>query len=148
MAPKRKEAPEEENDAPPAGPLKTKRFVVNLTRIKGSMGLGIDDQYYVTAVKEGGAAEKDGSIEIGDHILEINGVETGTLNRPIAKILPTNPDAPVKMRLARYSAAELKKRLLTEEEAAADKADYEGAPDGDEPAAPKAAAAEEEADEE
>ena len=44
MAPKRKEAPEEENDAPPAGPLKTKRFVVNLTRIKGSMGLGIDDQ--------------------------------------------------------------------------------------------------------
>ena len=43
MAPKRKEAPEEENDAP-AGPLKTKRFVVNLARIKGSMGLGIDDQ--------------------------------------------------------------------------------------------------------
>ena len=44
MAPKRKEAPEEENDAPPAGLLKTKRYVVNLTRIKGSMGLGIDDQ--------------------------------------------------------------------------------------------------------
>ena len=44
MAPKRKQAPEEENDAPPAGPLKTKRFVVNLARIKGSMGLGIDDQ--------------------------------------------------------------------------------------------------------
>ena len=43
MAPKRKGAPEEENDAP-AGPLKTKRFVVNLSRIKGSMGLGIDDQ--------------------------------------------------------------------------------------------------------
>ena len=43
MAPKRK-APEEENDAPPAGLLKTKRFVVNLARIKGSMGLGIDDQ--------------------------------------------------------------------------------------------------------
>ena len=42
-------------------------------------------------------ADKDGSIEIGDHILEINGVETGTLNRPIAKILPTNPDAPVKV---------------------------------------------------
>ena len=41
MAPKRKQAPEE-NEAPPL--LKTKRFVVNLTRIKGSMGLGIDDQ--------------------------------------------------------------------------------------------------------
>ena len=25
-------------------------------------------------------------------------METGTLNRPIAKILPTNPDAPVKVR--------------------------------------------------
>ena len=44
MAPKRK-APEEENDAPPAFLLKTKRFVVNLARIKGSMGLGIDDQH-------------------------------------------------------------------------------------------------------
>ena len=44
MAPKRK-APEEENDAPPAFLLKTKRFVVNLTRLKGSMGLGIDDQH-------------------------------------------------------------------------------------------------------
>ena len=42
MAPKRKEAPEE--DDAPVGPLKTKRFVVNLARIKGSMGLGIDDQ--------------------------------------------------------------------------------------------------------
>lgn len=41
MAPKRKQAPEE-NEAPPL--LKTKRFVVNLTRIKGSMGgLGIRD---------------------------------------------------------------------------------------------------------
>ena len=44
MAPKRKAPEEEENDAPPAGLLKTKRFVVNLARIKGSMGLGIDDQ--------------------------------------------------------------------------------------------------------
>ena len=30
-------------------------------------------------------------------------METGTLSRPIPKILPTNPDAPVKVRLARYS---------------------------------------------
>ena len=53
----------------------------------------------MTAVKAGGAAEKEGSIEIGDHIIEINGVETGTLSRPIPKILPTNPDAPVKVSL-------------------------------------------------
>lgn len=44
MAPKRKK-PDEENDAPPAFLLKTKRFVVNLARLKGSMGLGIDDQH-------------------------------------------------------------------------------------------------------
>ena len=105
MAPKRKKVEEEEeNDAPPSGQLKTKRWSVQLKRLKGSMGLGIDDQYYVTAVKEGGAAATEGSIAIGDHILEINGVETGTLSKPIPKILPTNPDAPVKVRLARYSA--------------------------------------------
>ena len=104
MAPKRKKVEEEEeNDAPPSGQLKTKRWSVQLKRLKGSMGLGIDDQYYVTAVKEGGAAATEGSIAIGDHILEINGVETGTLSKPIPKILPTNPDAPVKVRLARYS---------------------------------------------
>ena len=37
----------------------------------------------MTAVKAGGAAEKEGSIEIGDHIIEINGVETGTLTLPL-----------------------------------------------------------------
>ena len=110
MAPKRKKAlteeeeEEEENDAPPSGQLKTKRWSVQLKRLEGSMGLGIDEQYYVTAVKAGGAAAAEGSIAIGDHILEINGVETGTLSEPIAKVLPTNPDAPVKVRLARYSA--------------------------------------------
>lgn len=129
--PKRKK--EEENEAPPL--LKTKRWAVQLKRIKGSMGLGIDDQYYVTAVKDAGAAFVEGSIQIGDHITEINGVETGTLSRPIPKILPANPDAPVRVRLARYSTAELKKRLLTEEEAAADKADYEGAAGEDDAAA-------------
>ena len=107
MAPKRKKAvevEEEEDEAPPSGQLKTKRWSVQLKRLKGSMGLGIDEQYYVTAVKEGGAAATEGSIEIGDHILEINGVETGTLSKPIPKILPTHPNAPVKVRLARYSA--------------------------------------------
>jgi len=111
VAPKRKkvvvvEEEEEENDAPPSGQLKTKRWSVQLKRLKGSMGLGIDEQYYVTSVKEGGAAATEGSIAIGDHILEINGVETGTLSKPIPKILPTNPDAPVKVRLARYYSAE------------------------------------------
>ena len=96
MAPKRKK-PEEENKAPPSGQLKTKRWSVQLKRLKGSMGLGIDDQYYVTTVKAGGAAAVEGSIEIGDHIVEINGVETGTLSKPIPKILPTNPDVPVKV---------------------------------------------------
>ena len=109
MAPKRKKAlteeeEEEENDAPPSGQLKTKRWSVQLKRLEGSMGLGIDEQYYVTAVKAGGAAAAEGSIAIGDHILEINGVETGTLREPISKVLPTNPHAPVKVRLARYSA--------------------------------------------
>ena len=108
MAPKRKKAlteeEEEENDAPPSGQLKTKRWSVQLKRLEGSMGLGIDEQYYVTAVKAGGAAAAEGSIAIGDHILEINGVETGTLREPISKVLPSNPHAPVKVRLARYSA--------------------------------------------
>ena len=108
MAPKRKKALTEEedddDDAPPSGQLKTKRWSVQLKRLEGSMGLGIDEQYYVTAVKAGGAAAAEGSIAIGDHILEINGVETGTLREPISKVLPANPHAPVKVRLARYSA--------------------------------------------
>ena len=33
------------NQAPPAFLLKTKRFVVNIKRLKGSMGMGIDDQH-------------------------------------------------------------------------------------------------------
>lgn len=33
----------------------------------------------------------EGSIAVGDHILEINGVETGTLSEPISKLLPINP---------------------------------------------------------
>ena len=107
MAPKRKKAlteEEDDDDAPPSRPLKTKRWSVQLKRLEGSMGLGIDEQYYVTAVKAGGAAAAEGSIAIGDHILEINGVETGTLREPISKVLPTNPHAAVKVRLARYSA--------------------------------------------
>ena len=69
MAPKRKKAlteeEEEENDAPPSGQLKTKRWSVQLKRLEGSMGLGIDEQYYVTAVKAGGAAAAEGAARAG-----------------------------------------------------------------------------------
>ena len=52
------------NQAPPAFLLKTKRFVVNIKRLKGSMGMGIDDQHgtmskgcgAVTAIATGPAA--------------------------------------------------------------------------------------------
>ena len=133
MAPKSKKAlteeEDQENDAPPSGQLKTKRWSVQLKRLEGSMGLGIDEQYYVTAVKAGGAAAAEGSIAIGDHILEINGVETGTLREPISKVLPANPHAPVKVRLARYSAQTSAEEGATMPRAAATKgAATQGAP--------------------
>eukprot|EP00908_Phaeocystis_cordata_P002702 Transcript_12947.p2 GENE.Transcript_12947~~Transcript_12947.p2 ORF type:complete len:157 (+),score=80.97 Transcript_12947:63-473(+) len=123
--PKRKA--EEAEEEPPAN-LKSKAWSVKLQRINGSLGIGIDDQYYITAVRKGGAADKEGSIKEGDLITEIAGVDTATLHTPISKILPKDPDAPVKMRLKRFSAEELKKKTLTaDEEAAVIADDKEGA---------------------
>ena len=69
--PKRKA--EEAEEEPPAN-LKSKAWSVKLQRINGSLGIGIDDQYYITAVRKGGAADKEGSIKEGDLITEVSAI--------------------------------------------------------------------------
>ena len=87
----------------PAVQPEVQRWSVKLMRINGSLGISIDDEYYVTEVRSGGAADREGSIHVGDLITKIAGERTETLNVPISKLFPEDVDAAIEMTLSRQA---------------------------------------------
>lgn len=92
-----------EEDAAAAKKTKKKAFTVTLSRAGGSLGIAMNGNY-VTAVHEGGAAATEGSIKVGDIVVEVNGKDTG-LNT-FAKLIPADKEKPIKMRLIRLEVVE------------------------------------------
>ena len=50
-------------------------LTVRLVPINGTMGIGLDASHTVTALYRGGAAERDGRLQVGDLLLAIDGVD-------------------------------------------------------------------------
>jgi hypothetical protein len=103
---KKEESEEEEEDddeddeaAVEASKKKKRSLTVTLSRKEGTLGIAMSGNY-VTAVHDGGAAAKEGSIKVGDFVAEVNGKDTN-LNT-FASLIPADKARPIKMRLVRF----------------------------------------------
>ena len=91
-------------DAPPEGPPMKRKYVnIILSRLNGSFGIALNANI-VTEVKEGGAAAAEGSIRLGDVVLEVDGKDTAISG--FAALLPKNKEAPIRLKLLRMVTAE------------------------------------------
>ena len=50
-------------------------LTVRLAPINGTMGVGLDANHCVTAIYRGGAADRDGRLQVGDQLLAMDGVD-------------------------------------------------------------------------
>lgn len=62
----------------------------------GNQHIPGDNSIYVTKIIEGGAAHKDGRLQIGDKLLAVRGSDTGSRFRVWCRLVPTGQGLVVK----------------------------------------------------
>ena len=119
------------NSNPDAPPTMKRRFItITLARLDGSFGIALSGNV-VTEVKEGGAAAAEGTIKVGDMILEVNGKDTAISG--FASLLPKDKEKSIILKLLRMvtveaAAAEATEKATAKLQAALDAPDLaEGA---------------------
>ena len=128
---KQKVATTPEDPENPSGPPMKKKFItITLGRLDGSFGIALSGTV-VTEVKEGGAAAAEGTIKVGDMILEVNGKDTAISG--FASLLPKDKEKSIILKLLRMvtveaAAAEATEKATAKLQAALDAPDLaEGA---------------------
>jgi len=101
--------------------LLKKIVTATLSREDGPLGVAVSG-LLITAVHEGGAAHLEGSLAVGDVIVEVNGKDAG-MEGELGPLLPPNKATPIRLKVARYvkrddHAAEVLAKAMSKVEAA------------------------------